>query len=139
MPERWQGWALTGEALLELLTARLIIHFIPVRRWDPIFGRSGADSPQQIAFARRIARHVLRAAGRLPIESKCLPQAMAFSRMLRRRGIAHRLVIAARPAGLRSGTDDLHAWIEVGDAVIMGELPGAWAVIHHWPEKLNQL
>lgn len=59
-------------------------------------------------------------------ESKCLPRAIALSRMLRRRGIAHRLVIAARPAGARNGADDLHAWIEMGGTIVLGELPGNW-------------
>jgi hypothetical protein len=65
----------------------------------------------------------------LPFESKCLPRAMALSWILRRRRIAHGLVFAVRPPDLRGSKDDLHAWVEVDGATIIGDLPGPWVEI----------
>jgi aryl-alcohol dehydrogenase-like predicted oxidoreductase len=74
----------------------------------------------------RSAGHVEWAAVRLPFSTKCLPQAMALSWMLRRKGISHQLVLAARPAHLRDSADALHAWVEVDGTKIVGDLPGPW-------------
>lgn len=139
MAERWQGWLLTGEAMLELVIARIMIRFVAIRHWNKGLGKPGTKDLPQDTVAWRIARHVHRAAQRLPLESKCLPRAMALSRMLGRRSIDHRLVIAARPARQRSGADNLHAWIEVDGVTILGDLPGPWAVIHRIPENSIQL
>lgn len=46
--------------------------------------------------------------------------------MLRRDGIAHAMVFAARPAKSRRSEDTLHAWVEVEGARIIGDLPGEW-------------
>lgn len=133
MPERWQGWLLTGEAMIELSLARLIIVAVPLRHWGRWFGQRHRSGQSRSSDVRILARHLQRAAQRLPFESKCLPRAMALGRMLGRRGIAHHMVIGARPAQQRKGTDDLHAWIEVDGTVILGELPGPWAIIHRLP------
>jgi len=63
---------------------------------------------------------------RLPMTSKCLEQAIALSWQLQRRHLAHDVIIAARPAGQRSGADTLHAWVEADGETIMGALPGPW-------------
>jgi len=76
--------------------------------------------------ARRLAADVEWAAKRMPGTVKCLPQAMALSWMLRRRGIVHAAIIAVRPNSLRGSPDDLHAWIEVGGQRVIGDLPGPW-------------
>jgi hypothetical protein len=62
----------------------------------------------------------------LPVQTKCLPRAVALSWILRRRQIQHTLVFAVRPAGLRGSKDDLHAWVEVQGAKLIGDLPGPW-------------
>jgi hypothetical protein len=72
---------------------------------------------------------------RLPFNSKCLPQAMALSWMMRKRDLPHDLVIASRPAGVRTGKEDLHAWVEQDSEIIHGELPGPWSVILRLPAK----
>lgn len=124
--EIWRLRARTLEAAGWLIAARFAVGFIGIERWRGHLGLAGAPDQDDIAEARRLARHVDRAAGRMLVESKCLPRAIALSRMLRCRGIAHRLVIAARPAGARSGADDLHAWIELGGTIVLGALPGTW-------------
>jgi len=135
----WRLRARTGEAALEILRARALIAFVPFGRWRDRLGGmvtadadgpdAGGDPSPLAAEARRLARHVDRAAGRLPLAAKCLPRAIALARMLRRRGIPHVLVIAARPGPLRGGEDDLHAWIAVEGLIVLGNLPGPWACL----------
>lgn len=108
------------------MLARLLVAVVPLPRWQQHFGLGGAARPGAVAAAHRCARHVDRAALRLPLECKCLPRAMALSRMLRRRRVPHRLTIAVRPLAERAGRDDLHAWIEVGGETVIGDLPGPW-------------
>ena len=70
--------------------------------------------------AHRLARVVERGVYRLPIEARCLPQAMALAWMLRRRGMAPAIVLSALPGQHRGGLDDLHAWVELGGEVVIG-------------------
>lgn len=119
---------------MRLLGARRAVARADLPDWHRRYGLAGEADVAQLGAARRLARHVDRAARRLTLPVKCLPRAMALSIMLRRRAIPHRLVIGARPAVLRTGTDDLHAWIEVGGAIIIGELPGPWLNVHSIPE-----
>ena len=135
MSETWRLRARTAEAALEIVRARLLVARVPFARWRDQLGAT-ADGPfaaeaplsaDDLAEARRLARHVDRAATRLPGESKCLARAMALGRMLRRRAIGHTLVIAARPGIARGGDDDLHAWIETSGLILLGNLPGPWA------------
>lgn len=49
-----------------------------------------------------------------------------LSWQLRRRAIAHRVVLAVRPPAMRGNDDTLHAWVECGDTIVLGELPGPW-------------
>lgn len=136
----WRLRARTGEAALALLGARGLIAFVPFARWrswlgDPVQPPGDIAAPSGLPpseptpgqrEAGRLARHVDRAAARLPLPLKCLPRAMALSWMLRRRNIAHLLVLAARPGHARGGEDDLHAWVEVNGLIVLGNLPGPW-------------
>jgi Transglutaminase-like superfamily len=131
--ESWRLRLRTLEAMVWLVLARLLIALVPLPRWQQHFGLGGDDRPGDAAAARRCARHVDRAAGRLPLECKCLPRAMALSRILRRRKVSHRLTIAVRPLAERSGGDDLHAWVDVGGETVIGDLPGLWATLFTLP------
>ena len=114
-----------------LLAARLLIAAIPFRIWRTwLGGSSDFAAPPDAGAARRLAAQVERAAWRLPFASKCLPQAMALSWLLRRSGSVHRVVFAVRPPGQRGGTDDLHAWVEVDGRIVLGDLPGPWLRLH---------
>ncbi len=113
-----------------LCRARLLVAWVPFDRWLNSLGTaanggvsSSSDTPEK---ARRLAAHVEWAAARLPFATKCLPRAMALSWMLRRKGIGHEVVLAARPAHLRDSGDTLHAWVEVDRQRIIGDLPGPW-------------
>lgn len=124
---RFLSWLRTARAAGLLCLARLLIAALPFgwwrRRLGPRDGRSQRPDP---ATARRLAAHIERAAWRLPFTVKCLPQAIALSWQLRRRGIDHRVVLAVRPPTMRDRDDALHAWVECDDRIVLGELPGPW-------------
>lgn len=127
----WQLRWRTLEAGFQLVFARMLVAARPLSQWRDSLGSRGSgrqDGDAEI-LARRLANHVDRAATRLPGDTLCLPRAIALGRMLRRRGIAHDLVIAVRPQPLRGGRDDLHAWVEVGGRIVIGDLPGPWAIV----------
>ena len=111
-----------------LCLARGLVTLVPLRLWRGQLGLAGDASAPLLDRAVRLARHVERAAARLPFPSKCLPQAMALSWMLRRRGIAHTLIFAVRPPEMRGAADALHAWVEVAGKRLIGDLPGPWIV-----------
>jgi hypothetical protein len=117
-----------------LCRARLLVAFVPFRRWrDGLGGASaipdGEANADCVAEGRRLARQVDWAATRLPFPTKCLPRAMALSWMLRSRGIRHLLVFAARPSAKRRSEDAIHAWVEIAGTKVIGDLPGPWLVM----------
>jgi len=108
-----------------LCGARLLVAWVPFERWRRSLGPGEGSRPSSnFDEARRLAAHILRAAQLLPFHTRCLPQAMALSWMLR--GIRHSIVIAVRPEDRRNASDGLHAWLEVDGAIILGDLPGPW-------------
>ena len=114
-----------------LLAARALIAAVPFRIWRAwLGGQAQAKLPADAQAARRLAAQVERAAWRLPLVIKCLPQSMALSWLLRSAGMPHTLVFAVRPPAHRDGSDDLHAWVEVADRIVLGELPGPWLRLH---------
>lgn len=127
--EAWLARLRTVRAMALLCLAGLVVGAGPFRIWRRRVGGRHDDLMDRDR-ARRLAAQVDRAAWRLPFASKCLPRAVALSWMLRRRRLAHALVLAVRPLQERGGSDDLHAWIECGEAVILGDLPGPWIRIH---------
>jgi Transglutaminase-like superfamily len=131
LPDRTRSRLRTGLAGLYLIAARLMVALVPLRFWRTALGCQ--TGTVDLPVAKRLAAHVERAATLLPVETKCLPRAMALSRMLRSRRILHAVVIAARPASDRGGDTDLHAWVECGDVCILGELPGPWCPVLRQP------
>ena len=126
---RWRHRARVVEAAGLLLAARVLVDFVPFRKWRGMFGgpqplvqpHSGPVSEAAALGGRRVARAVAQAAARLPFECKCLPRAMAALWMLQRRKIPAVLVFGVAEAGARGGLDDLHAWVSCGGQVIVGE------------------
>lgn len=133
MLDKWRSRARTGEAIAELLLAQITIRLINLRRWPGRFGLTQDNLPVNCKTSATLARHVERGAQRLPFISRCLPQALALSRMLKRRRISHHLVIAVRPASRCSHTRELHAWIEQDGRVVLGDLPGPWLPVLRLP------
>lgn len=111
-----------------------MVAVIPFPLWRTRTGGRPGDKSDPAATGR-LAASVERAANRLPFEVKCLPRALALSALLRRKGFAHRVVVAVRPAGARGQEDDLHAWVEVGETVVLGNLPGPWIEVLAMPAR----
>ena len=131
--EIWRLRSRTLEAMGALCLAQAAVAWLPFSLWRGWLGLSGAALPDTANEAQRLAQHIDRAAARLPFPTLCLPRAIALSRLLLRRGIPHQLVIAARPASQRSGTDDLHAWVEAGGHIVLGEIAGPWLETGRFP------
>jgi hypothetical protein len=112
--------------MAELTRARLTIALAPFKWWHQKLGAAGKVAEIDLAEAKRLAAHVDWGARLLPFPTKCLPRAMALSRMLRRKRLAHTMVFAVRPARMRGSDDDLHAWVEVSGNKVIGDLPGEW-------------
>ena len=117
-----------------LCLARALVAWVPFGRWRGSLGLAASPTiglGQQAVLAKAVAlaAQVDRAADRLPFECKCLPRAVALSWRLRRRSLAHVVVVAVRPPDLRSEPDSLHAWVEIDEIRIIGDLPGPWSVI----------
>jgi aryl-alcohol dehydrogenase-like predicted oxidoreductase len=117
--------------MLTLSAARLAVAFVPFHRWRRTLGwthrqnRRNRHEPA-LETGRHVAAVVERAAQRLPFETKCLPRAVAVSWLLRRGGVPHTVVFAARPREMRQSADALHAWVEIEGRKVMGELAGPW-------------
>jgi hypothetical protein len=130
MIETWRSKFRTAMAMAMLCRARLLVAWVPFDRWRGSLGAAaneGGSRPFDMpAKAMQLSAHVEWAAVRLPFSTKCLPRVMALSWMLRRQGIGHQVVLAARPAHLRDSADTLHAWVEVDGKKVIGDLPGPW-------------
>ncbi|MBV1918786.1 MAG: lasso peptide biosynthesis B2 protein [Sphingomonadaceae bacterium] len=134
----WRQRGRTAKAMVLLCLARLLVSLAPLRRWRSSLGYGdgsdvGRHDDAALVCAGRLARHVERAAWRLPFEAKCLPQAMALSWLLRAQGIGHHVVIAVKPAAVRHEEHGLHAWVEMRDIKLIGDLPGPWHVLFRSP------
>jgi hypothetical protein len=124
--ERWKSRWRTATAIVALTWAQFVIATLPFDRWRNRLGLAGETAAVDQPLAKRLAAHVDWAARLLPFDTKCLPRAMALSWILRRERLAHAVVFAARPAGLRGSEEDLHAWVEVAGETVLGDLPGPW-------------
>lgn len=127
----WRSRGRTLKAMVLLCAARLLVACAPLRWWRATLGQmaapgAGESDASRLKEAVRLASHVERAARRLPFATKCLPRAMTLAWLLRGAGVPYRLKIATRPPGARDGEDSLHAWLECGPAIVLGELPGPW-------------
>ena len=109
-----------------LVLARALVRLARFAGWRSRLGWPGSADADQQALARRLARHVERAAARLPGTSKCLPQAMTLSWMLRARHVPHSVALMVRPQAARGGADDLHAMVRCGENAVLGNIPGPW-------------
>ena len=119
-----------AEAAAALVVARLLIASTPWRIWrwtlgSPLRGAANPAGPEAAELAPEIEvvrRAVDRAGRRLPLRFVCLPRAMAMHWMLRRRGIGSVLVIGVAPGDAQGQTAFvMHAWIEIGGHVAIGE------------------
>ena len=119
--------ALALEAALFLLLARLLVARVPMRHWrqrlDTAAGSvppPAGHGPRIVRRPRTIARIVRKVARRAPFRAVCLPQAMAAQWMLRRRGIASRLVFGVRRCPAADSGLQYHAWLTVDGEGLLG-------------------
>lgn len=107
-----------------LTAACLLVRYIPLRKWRGWIENDDdtAVSPEQSETARRLGRCVEHVARYLPFRVVCLPQAIAARWMIERCGIPTVLTIGVRPASkpMASKRVDLHAWLIVGEACVVG-------------------
>ena len=119
LPRAQQGMALEAAAWLTL--ARVLVHHVPMRYWRGSLhtAASGQASAGRCALGRTLGRMVAGVARRLPFEAPCLPRALATQWMLRRRGVASRLVFGVRRAAPGEPAD-YHAWLTVDGRFVSG-------------------
>lgn len=103
--------------------ALLCIPFARIVHWSRLTTLAEAPPPAPDTpspRARRVRWAIASAARRTPWQSLCLAQALAGSWMLRRRRMAHVLVLGAMPS---AGPVPMkaHAWLIHGQRILTGE------------------
>jgi hypothetical protein len=111
------------EAMLMLALARVAVRLLPPAR---IFAWANRPQRRSKRFAADQARWVAWSIETMSaepwIKASCLASALAAHAMLRRRGIASKLCLGVARDG---GAVAAHAWIEVGQDVIVGAAEAA--------------
>ncbi len=80
------------------------------------------DGPDELGESVRLGHAVVRVLRYLPGDTRCLRRSLVLLRLLSRRGISARLVIAAR-----SGPDFLaHAWLEYDGQPVLPPADGSF-------------
>jgi hypothetical protein len=118
--------ALALEAVLALVHARAVT-LLPARVYTRGFGTIGNPPPEDSVcpdLAREIGGMVASVAEAMPFRAVCLQQALATSRMLRRRNLRATVCLGvtrdARRPEPESRSMAAHAWVEVGSQVVNG-------------------
>jgi len=116
------------EAMCFLVIAWVMVRMVPFRHWGRLLGpRVEGELPEHSMAMDAATRHVRwsveSVAHHLPWHSTCLMRALAGRLMLRRRGIASQIVLAARPAS--AGALEAHAWLTACDGIVLGESEAA--------------
>jgi hypothetical protein len=110
---------LLAEATIALALARLAVRFVSAERIVAWAARPPRryDRFAAARYVEATARAVDEIGSKPWMDAPCLPRAIAVQAMLRRRGIASRLCLGAtREAGALAA----HAWIELGDEIVIG-------------------
>lgn len=119
---------LKAEIILGLVSARMLIVFVPFRWWRHRIGAINTDTsahtrnltPSQRKQAGDIGRIIKRIADRQKFQAVCFPQAITGRWVLGRRGIPSQIVIGSRPEKDGKGIA-LHAWLKVDDLIVTGQ------------------
>jgi hypothetical protein len=110
------------EALIALLMARGAMAFLPFRRIAAWLGTPGGESPataavEEISTAQEIGWAVSAMARWVPWDGRCLAQALAATRMLRRRGLEGTVSFGACEGDTGFAA---HAWLRLGPYIVTG-------------------
>ncbi len=111
------------EALVQLLWARIALACVPFRHLAAWMGAPGTESPrdlhpEQEQTVEAVSWALRAAALRVPWDCRCLAQAIAGHRMLRRHGLRSTVYF-----GVRKDPDspfDAHAWLRCGSWLVTG-------------------
>lgn len=114
---------LLREAFIALFIARLAMACLPFRRIAAWLGTPGAESPatatpEEIRTADEVGWAVGVMGRRVPWDGRCLAQALAATRMLRRRGLEGTVSFGACKG--ESAAFAAHAWLRLGSSVVTG-------------------
>ncbi len=123
---KWRAWrnypladrALIVEAALWLAMARLAVVLVPFRYIASWLERRADAPPSRPGLPARVGRAVLVAAGHVPWNAVCLPQALAAKMMLARRGQGAVFHLGARLD--EQGNIAAHAWLVCDGEVVTG-------------------
>ena len=113
---------LVGEAIIVLALARLAVLTVPFRFIAAWAARTPDGGTADPVLLMRVRNAVTTAAHNVPWNAVCLPQAMAAKAMLGRRGQGSAFNLSANfdPDGKLTA----HAWLAVGDTVVVGAAVG---------------
>lgn len=122
-PLAWRAkLALAAEIVVAYVQARRLLRSSGLRetlvalRANAVPPRAGVE-PRE---ARRLGRAVVRTLSLIPADTRCLMRSLVLTRLLARRGIESRLLIAVRPGESFAA----HAWVEHdGVALLPGRTP----------------
>ena len=129
-------WRLLVEAAVLVARIRVALWIFPFKKVQLRFAGRTRDSagiqgePVDLTVARAVGVAVRRSSRLVPAAT-CLPQALATRVMLERRGVANALRFGV--AKSEAGVLEAHAWVEVDDVVIVGDL-GDLARFHRLPD-----
>ena len=112
--ERW----LLCEAILMLALARICVLAVPFRLLARCLERAPDKTPSDPALIARVRSAVATAAGNVPWNAVCLPQAIAAKAMLARRGQGSAFHLGA--AIDANGKLIAHAWLECDGEIVTG-------------------
>jgi len=116
------------ELFYDLLICKILIVFFPFRFYAKTFGTAHYETfffephyaKKMLSSIKIVSRKI---PPFLPWKSKCLDQAMAAQRMLKRRGLATTLYFGFTK-NKNTGTINAHAWVRSGSFWITGYQPG---------------
>ena len=125
---------LVMEAVFWLLLAKVLVRFVPFRRWVWVLGTKGKSTPDDALMPEletqvgRISSSLSVGSARLPgghQRFNCLIQAIAGQWMLRRRSIPCTLHIGVGRTDKPEGAFHIiaHAWLRSGNIFVSGGVP----------------
>ena len=124
----WAQRLVLFEAAWYLIFARIAIRLLPFRWIAPRLGSSGEASIEQMDInperqqeARQIGWAITTLARYLPLDAKCLAQAVAGKWMLQRRGLPSTLYLGVDRVHDGEKWLEAHAWLRCGTDIITGE------------------
>jgi hypothetical protein len=113
-------WPAAARAVVELARARMQLSDDHSSRLSKAASGDASPplSPGQRELIERVGFTIPRVAARMPFRADCMVQSLAAKHWLERHDIPTRLRIGVRSGG--ATPLDAHAWLEVGDEVVVG-------------------